>query len=280
MSKFSVLIPVYKNDKPLWFKEALRSIYEIQTVKPSEIVVVFDGPVCSKIVEIINFYKYKKKYPLKVIQLKENRGLAVALNEGLKHCTYELVARMDADDVSLPNRFELLLKAFKRDPEVVVVGGFIEEFDPEMKSSCGYRTVPLDYEKIVKYAKKRSPFNHMTVMYKKSIILKEGGYPLFRWGQDYALWVKLITKGYKLKNIPEVLVKARGCKTIISRRKGIKYLKNEINLILFFKKVGFYNLKDIIIWGVPRIIIRLFPDFILKWIYSNFLRVKNKNLIT
>jgi len=268
---FSVIIPVYYRDNPPWFKEALTSIYEKQTLRPSEIVLVKDGPVPKEIDKIIS--EFSKLYPLKIVQLPQNRGLANALNEGLKYCSYELVARMDADDVSLPNRFELQLEAFKKNPDVAVVGGYIEEFDEEMKTSHGIRRVPLDNESIKKFAKKRSPFNHMTVMFKKSIVLKEGGYPSILYFEDYALWAKLLMKSYKCINISRILVNVRAGSFMIKKRKGLKYIKNEIKLFKYFMEIGFYSYKDIIIWGLPRLMLRLFPDILLKQFYYRYLRI-------
>ncbi len=268
--KFSVLITVYKKDKPSWFKEALISIYENQTIKPSEIVLVKDGPISEEIRDIIK--NFLRVYPLKIVELPRNMGLAAALNKGLKQCTYDLVARMDSDDVSLPNRFELQLKALKENPNAVVVGGYIEEFDEDMKISYGVRKVPLNSKDILKFAKKRSPFNHMTVMIKRSIVLKEGGYPNFIYAQDYALWIKLLMKGYFCINIPYILVKARAGPYMVLKRSGFKYIKNELKLLKYFKDIGFYTYKDLALWGLIRFSARMLPNFFLEKIYYEYLR--------
>ena len=132
--------------------------------------------------------------------------------------------------------------------------------------------MPILHEDIVKFAKKRSPFNHMTVMFKKSIILKEGGYPDLRYFEDYALWIKLLIKGYNCLNIPHVLVKVRSGRSLINRRRGIRYLKNEFKLLRYFKHIGFYTNKDLIFYGIPRLMSRLLPETILKILYKNLLR--------
>ncbi len=268
---FSVLMSVYHKDNPIWLKQSLESIYFKQTLKPSEIVLVEDGPLPGDLKSVINEYKSKINI-LKIISLPKNMGLWFALNIGLKHCSYEWVARMDADDISTSNRFEIQLKAIKKYPKAVIIGGYIEEFDEEMKKALGIRKVPITYKEILKISKFKCPFNHMSVIYRKSVILKEGGYPNFKQQQDYALWAKLILKKYYMLNIPYILVKVRAGKSLIKRRSGWKYFRNEYKLLRYFLKIGFYSKKDFIIYGLPRLLFRFLPVSMLDFFYKNIFR--------
>ena len=268
---FSVLISVYNNDKPEWLSEALRSIYHYQTLKPSEIVIVIDGPINEDLYAVIEKFSNETGIVKKIL-LSRNMGLFFALNEGLKCCSNEIIARMDADDISLPNRFEVQIRKMIENPEIAVLGSYIEEYDEEMKNKIGIRKVPVDFSEIIKFSKKRSPVNHMTAVFRKSIILSVGGYPPIKNFEDYALWCKLIKYDHKIYNIPEVLVRVRAGYSLIKRRKGFTYLKNEIKLIKYLKNIGFYTYKDILLYSFPRLLTRIMPDTLMYYIYKRFLR--------
>ena len=159
---------IYKNDKSEYLEQAIKSILN-QTVTPNEIVIVKDGPISMELEQVIT--KLMKEYEFfKIISLKENQGLGDALNKGLEQCTYDIVARMDADDISVNNRFELQIKEFEDDPDLDLLGAYISEFISEPNMSISVREVPLEYDQICKYIKTRNPFNHVTVMFKKSAI--------------------------------------------------------------------------------------------------------------
>ena len=269
---FSVLISVYKNDKPCWLYEALKSIYHYQTLKPSEIVIVIDGPIDENLNNVIEKFSEETGI-VKKVTLEKNMGLHFALNEGLKYCSNEIIARMDADDVSLPNRFEMQIRKMLENPDIAVLGSYIEEYDEKMEGKMGIRKVPTTYPEVIRFSKKRSPVNHMTAVFRKSIVLSVGGYPSIKNFEDYALWCTLIKSNYIICNIPEVLVRVRGGRTLLKRRKGLKYLKNEIKLIKYLKKIGFYTYKDILLHSIPRLITRLMPEEVLYFLYKNFLRM-------
>ena len=164
---YSVLMTVYDKDNPLYFKTALKSMIN-QTKIPDEIVIVKDGPVNSNIQSVINDIKNESSILIKEIQLEKNKGLGLALNEGIKHCRNELIARMDSDDISLPTRCEKQVIEFEKDSELDIIGCPVIEFIDEINNKVGERKVPLDNNSIYRYCKKRDPFNHPTVMYKKA----------------------------------------------------------------------------------------------------------------
>ena len=206
MEKYSASMCVYKNDNPEHFKLAVDSILN-QTCKPDEVVLVVDGPVTETLDEIIN--NCEKTNVFNVIRLTENLGHGNARRIGLENCKNELVALMDADDISVPDRFEKQLSVFENDKKVSVVGGNISEFIDNPKNIVGRRIVPKKDAEIKEYIKKRCPMNQVTVMFKKSHVNNVGGYIDWYCEEDYYLWIRLALKGYKFANINETLVNVR-----------------------------------------------------------------------
>lgn len=223
---FSVAMSVYGKDDPGFFDRALSSITDEQTLKPSQIVLVADGPLRAELDAVIE--KYQKKYGIfKIIRLPENRGLGNALKLALENADFELVARMDSDDVSLPTRFEKQVVYFEKDSAPDVVGGDISEFIGEEKNIVAYRRVPTDPADIRAYLKKRCPFNHMTVMYKKSAVLSAGGYLDLHFNEDYYLWIRMQLAGATFANTGTVLVNVRTGSNLYARRGGKRYFQSE-----------------------------------------------------
>ena len=265
---------VYEKEKPEYLDSSLESINK-QTLLPDEIVLVEDGPLTNELYKIIQKWK-KETEILKSVKLKKNSGLAKALNIGLKHCKNNIVARMDSDDICLDDRFQKQIDVLQNDSSIVLLGGQVAEYDESMKKLIGYRKVPLSQKNIIRFCKKRSPFNHPTVVYKKDVVFSVGGYPehLKKW-QDYVLWSKIITKNYKVQNIQETVVKMRTGESLFERRSGWKYMKYEMQAYNYIYKSGLINIYEYVILSIPKIIIRLLPVMILKMIYRIFLR-KNK----
>lgn len=265
----SVLMAVYGGDDPKYFCDALESILN-QTVRPNEIVVVVDGPIGKKIETILNNFK---KY-LKIVRLPMNCGVGNARNEGLKACSNELVAIMDPDDIAVPNRLELQLAAFQENKKLSVVGGQIAEFQKNTKNITGVRKVPLDIADIRKFAKKRSPFNNVTVMYKKSEVLAVGGYPNLNRAEDYWLFAKMLAKKKMVKNLPDVLVYVRTSEAELERKKSWQHTKEMIYARRQIKKLGVINSWDLFVTSVAQIIVFLAPKKLVRSIYKNLLRTK------
>lgn len=234
----SVLISVYEKENPIYFRKAINSIYK-QTFLPEEIVLVVDGPIPSELEDVIN-ENLKGAIPFNVVRLKENVSLGLALNEGLKQCKNELVARMDTDDIARPYRFEKQYTYMMNYEDCAVLGGNICEFIEEGKA-IRTKTMPLLHEEIFKYAKLRNPINHMTVMYRKSCVLEVGGYRDKLYIEDYDLWTRLLVKGYKFINLNEVLVDARIGNDFSLRRGGDDYFDKYKEFRQCQKEIGFLN---------------------------------------
>lgn len=265
--KFSVLMSIYHKEKPEYFNRAMLSIWDEQTIKPNEIVLVQDGPLVEQLYKNIDLWKEKLGDVLKTISLEKNVGLGNALNIGIRHCTHKLIARMDTDDISLPNRFEKQLKIFE-DSDIDVCSAWIGEFDKDEKEILSFRKLPKTHNEIVKFAKKRCPINHPAVMYKKSAVEKAGSYGKFRFAQDYHLWARMIVNGAKFYNIQEPLVNMRAGYGQLERRSGLAYAKNELNLLKEFRKIGFLNNYEFARSVAIRFTARILPKSLIKMIYK------------
>ena len=221
---FSVLMSLYIKEQADFFRQCMESIVN-QTVMPTEIVIVFDGPISNELNKVVE--TYVAKYPgwIKIVANKENKGLGLALADGVPACTYELIARMDTDDIARKDRFEKQLEMFMNDHELDICGSHIIEFDGTIDKVLARRKVPLQHEDIAEYQKQRSAFNHMTVMYKKSMVLKAGNYEDCPLMEDDMLWIRMLIAGAKCANIDDYLVYARTGYAMIERRGGWEYFK-------------------------------------------------------
>ncbi|WP_133966035.1 glycosyltransferase [Eubacterium limosum] len=269
--KFSVLMSVYKNDNPNFFKQALDSIIS-QTVVPSEIILVVDGPIPEEIKKIISIYKTSIVTP---IFLKENVGLGNALKIGMQHCNYDLIARMDSDDISVHDRFEKQLQAFLNHPKLSIVGGIIDEFENDPDKPICKRVLPTEDIQIKKFMKHRCPFNHQTVMFKKQDVLNAGGYQDWHYSEDYYLWIRMYESGCQFKNVDQVLVHMRVGEEMYGRRGGRLYFRSQKKLMKYMKNIGIINKIEYI----QNILIRfmtqcLIPSYIRSILYKRLIRKK------
>jgi len=266
---FSVLMSVYARENPRYLDEALCSIWDQQTLKPGQIVLVKDGPLTEELDNCINAWKQKLGDVLTIVELPENVGLGAALNKGLQQCRYELVARMDSDDISAPERFEKQIQFLIRNPDVALLSGYINEFKDEPDDMYFIRRVPLDNNEIGKYLKWRNAFNHMTVIFKKSVILSVGGYNTkATYFEDYDLWTRLFQAQYKVNNIPEILVYVRIGNNMINRRHGFDYVKKELFFLNLQKERRFISGSEYCFLILTRIPLRLIPKKILACFYK------------
>jgi len=276
MEKYSVLQTVYKNDDPEAFRISLESMLN-QTVAPDEIVLVKDGKIPQQLQCVVDELVEKAPGCIVQVQLEKNMGLGLALNEGLNRCKNELVARMDSDDVSLPNRCELQLLMFERDPELDIVGSPVKEFIGEPKNIVGERRVPLDNENIHKYARRRDPFNHPTVMYKKSKVLLYGPYGNYRKNQDTALWIDMLSNGCKAANCEEFLLLFRFDENTYKKRKSWLNTKLLLRIRKDAYKRGFCSLVDFIVVAIAQLGIYFMPISFQRMIYTKVLRSKHED---
>ncbi len=267
--KFSVLMSVYIKETPKFLDRALESLC-FQTKKANEVILVEDGPLTDELYEVIE--KWRDKLNIKSIKLEKNIGLGLALQGGLKNCSFDIIARMDSDDICLENRFEDQINYLDNNPNIDIIGGYISEFDKDENIITGLREVPLAYSAVAKFAKKRNAMNHVTVMFKKEAVMKVEGYKSFLGFEDYYLWARMLNMNAKFANIPKILVNVRGGNAMVARRQGLKYAKIEYQLQKKLYEIKFLTIGDFIRNIFQRIPVRLCPGFIIKIIYKYFLR--------
>lgn len=274
---FSVAMCVYKGDKAEWFDEAIASVIN-QTVVPDEIVLVVDGPVSESIDAVISKYENlsgQSGIKFKAVRQPINQGLGISLRIAVEACGNELIARMDSDDIAVSNRFEQQIKYFSEHPETDILGGDIAEFIDDQAAVVGYRRVPVEDAVIKRYAQKRCPFNHMTVMYKKTSVIKAGGYVDWFWNEDYYLWMRMIKNGGVLANTGIVLVKSRVDENWYQRRGSIKYFKSEAKLQKYMYDNKMISTTTFICNLTKRFIVQvLLPNKIRSFVFKKFAREK------
>lgn len=268
--KFSVLLSLYYKENPEFLRQSLESIFS-QTLKPDEVVLVEDGWLTPELYEVVTFYK--ERHPeMKIVASDINRGLGVSLNEGLKHCSNELVARMDTDDICKPCRFERQVGFMEHHPDIAVLGAWIDEFQGNIHNIKSTRKLPEKSKDIFEFGKERNPMNHPVVMFRKSAVNAVGSYlpmPLF---EDYYLWVRMLLKGYQFYNLQESLLYFRFTPDMFKRRGGIKYALIEIKFLWHLYKVGYVGLYRTCGNIIVRFITRNMPNCFRSWIYKNMLR--------
>ena len=275
MNNFSVITSIYKNDRPEFVRIALDSMLVKQTVKPTEIVLVRDGQVPTELDHLINEYEICYPKVFNIIRLEKNGGLGNALRLGVENVKYNLVARMDSDDICLPNRFEKQLAFMEEHPECDIVGGQMTEFIGEPTNIIGKRIVPESNKAIYDYMKNRCALNHVTVMFRRDSILEVGNYQDWFWNEDYYLWVRMMINKCNFANLPNVLVNVRSGTDQYARRGGIKYFISEIGIKKLMLKNGIISPVEYLINYIQRFIIQLLlPNNIRGWVYRSFARTK------
>lgn len=267
-TNFSVLLSVYYKENPSYFDDSMRSIITDQTLPPDEVVLVKDGKLTKDLDKIVEKWQEILDSKLKVVELPENLGLAEALNIGLKECSFELVARMDTDDISLPLRFEKQISFFKDNNYISCVSALVEEYDEVMEKPLNIRELPENHSEIYKFCQRRNPISHPVAMFKKKDVLSVGGYPNV-YPEDYFLWLKMIQAGYKLANIQEILLKMRTGNSFIGRR-GYQFLKGELAIYNFMYKTKFISFYVFFTNICIRSFIRLSPTRIKILFYKYF----------
>ena len=268
---YSVLMSVYHKEKPDFLRQSMESIYN-QTVPTNDFVLVCDGVLTDELNQVINEMQKLFSDKLNVIRLEKNGGLGKALNEGIRHCKNELIARMDSDDISRPYRCEKELQFLMEHSEISVVGSIIEEFSSTPDIINTKRIVPETNEKIIKFSKKRNPFNHPSVMYRKKDVLKAGNYSDVRYMQDYYLWIDMLTAGMKGYNIQEPLVWMRADNNLFKRRSGKLYVDIQINLFKKMLDAGYITYVEYLESVVIRVCSALAPNWLRKFMFKLVLR--------
>lgn len=271
--KYSVLMSVYKKEQPVFLRESMQSMYE-QTIPTDDFVLVCDGPLTEELDAVIDEMQKKFGKRLKVLRQGKNHGLGYSLNLGVKECKNDLIARMDSDDVSVKDRCERQLVIFEEHPELSIVGGFVGEFENDIREVKFVRKVPKTNRRIIEFAKGRNPFNHPTVMFRKKDVLEIGNYQNIRFCQDYFLWVELLSDGYKGYNIQDVLVYMREDENTFKRRSGKEYYKIQKKLLKLMREKKFITggqyAKSLII----RFCSAYAPNWLRQKMFNKFMRSK------
>lgn len=262
---------VYYKEQPEYLQQSMESILH-QTVPASDFILVCDGPLTAELDAVIEKMQQLFGTVLHVYRLKKNGGLGKALNAGLGQCKYELVARMDSDDVSRPERCEKQLQVFAEHPEYSLVSGIVEEFDGDIHNVTSYRVVPETQQEILQFAKKRNPFNHPCIMYKKSSVQAVGSYQDFYLLEDYYLWIRMLQQGYLGYNIQEPLLWMRAGSAMYKRRGGWKYVKSQRKLFMYMRKSNFITHRQAWIQCSIRLIASIMPNWTRKFVFHELLR--------
>ena len=268
---YSVLMSVYHKEKPEYLKQAIESI-QAQTLSTNDFVLVCDGQLNEPLDSVIAVKQQEMGESLHVVRLAKNGGLGNALNEGIEHCKNELVARMDSDDIAYPDRCEKQIAVFNTHPEVSICSGIVEEFTSDPYTIDAKRVPPETNAEIVEFAKKRNPFNHPCVMYKKSAVEAVDSYQDFYLLEDYYLWLRLLMAGYQGYNIQEPLLHMRAGSDMYLRRAGWKYAKTQAKLFKFMKQQGFIGNGQYIKSCVIRSGSALAPNWLRKFMFERVLR--------
>ena len=271
----SVLMSVYKKEKPEYFKAALESVIH-QTLQPDEILVMKDGPLTTELENVLaevskQLSEARSKTVLRTYQFEENVQLGRALRKGVELCEYDFIARMDTDDIACPERLQRQYDYLIAHPRVAALGGYIEEFCDD-NSFSNVKTMPTGLKELRSYARFRNPLNHMTVMLRRELILEAGNYRHYPFLEDYDLWGRVLAEGYQLDNLPEVLVRARVGNELYGRRGGFDYCKRYLGLRKEQHKIGLTNWIEWMIACAITIAVTVIPSGARKQVYQKVLR--------
>ena len=252
---FSLLVPVYDGDRPDYLQRAFRSAVEDQTVRPDQVVIVRDGPVRDELAACLDALRRTSPVPVTFVELASNSGLGPALDRGLAASWFDVIARMDADDVAMPHRFAVQLPLMQ---DADIVGAGLLEFVADTDDIVGQRVPPTDPAQIKRYARMHDPFNHPTVVYRRSAVLAAGGYGDFPLMEDYALFAKMLAGGARAVNVAEPLVFYRVGPEAFKRRGGTGLLRSELRLQREFLRRRFISrpeyLRNVLVRGGYRVI--------------------------
>lgn len=271
MENYSVLMSVYEKEKPIFFRKAVESILN-QTLPTNDFVIVCDGPLTGELDEIIDSCIEEHPGVFQIIRLPENVGIGAAAQKGLAHCKNELVAKMDGDDIAVPERCQLQVEYFQKNPQFSILGGYIAEFNTSIEEVLSQRIVPLTNDKICQYAKRRQPFNNQTVMFRKSAVEAVGGYKPLRRGEDYDLYIRLLHAGYKGANLPQVLTFMRVGGGVHGRRASWVTFRTFVVTRWNAYRLGFASLWDFLICVGVQTVYFISPSKLQQAFYKRFLR--------
>jgi len=291
--KISVIMSIYKSDVPEYVRIALDSLLN-QTRLPDEIVIVADGPVPAELEQVVKSLTPSPspkgegnkdgegdlkpetrdlKPIVTYLPQEKNGGLGEAMRIAVEAAKYPYLARMDSDDICLPDRFEKQMKCFEEDPELSIVGGMITEFDGEPENIIAERILPLDDAGIKKMMRGRCAVNHVTVIFKKEDLLRSGNYQPFWKQEDHYLWARMMEHGCKFRNIPDIVVNVRSGRDQLARRGGWRFYKSVVRVFWYMYKHKLISFGYFLyICAVRGIVQLLMPNWLRTWVYMKFLR--------
>jgi glycosyltransferase involved in cell wall biosynthesis len=269
VTAFSLLLPVYRRDDPAHLERAFASAVQEQTLPPDEVVLVRDGPVPDELAAVLTRLAAESPVPVRLVELPENQGLAAALTAGLAACSHDVVARMDADDIALPERFERQLAVI--DQGYDLVGAGLLEFVDDEAHTVGRRTPPVGEERIRRYARFHQPFNHPTVVYRRQAVARAGGYVAVGLMEDYWLFARMLAAGARVANLPEPLLKYRIGAGAYRRRGGVAQLRSELRLQGLMRQLGFTTRGQAVRNVLVRGGYRLLPEAVRRISYRGLL---------
>ncbi len=269
--QFSVLMSLYIKEKTEYARACFDSLLN-QTVLADEWVIVEDGPLTEEMYALLAEYENEHPGLIKRVPLKENQGLGKALREGVLHCTYEIIARMDTDDIAREDRFEKQISLFESNPNLDICGSHIKEFDGDISNILSIRKVPVEEKAILQYQKRRDSFNHMTVMYKKAAVLKAGNYQEALLMEDSLLWVNMMRTGAKCANVDDYLVYARTGLAMIDRRGGWAYFKKYRSGRKKIYSTGYISWWDYMVTLMMQLVVSLMPTKMRRYVFEKHLR--------
>lgn len=263
MDEYSVLMTIYKGDNPSFVSKSIDSML-CQTAPTNDFVLVCDGPLTQELNALVDSYKKKYERLFNVYHLPQNVGLGAALQYGVLKCKNNIIARMDDDDISSPLRCETQLLAFEKHRDLKLIGSYMYEFERDINDSLIIKKVPLQLPDIINYSRRRNPFNHSSVMFKKDAIIEVGNYSNLRTNQDIDLWMRILNRNYLCMNIPKPLVYFRYDYNTLKRRKKWKNIKILIKLWRQFRKQKYCSFFDYLYVVFRQLLIFLTPLFVLK----------------
>jgi glycosyltransferase involved in cell wall biosynthesis len=270
---FSLLVPVYDGDRPDHIRRAMRSAVDDQTVRPDQVVIVRDGPVRDELARCLDELQRASPVPVTFVPLRDNAGLGPALDQGLAASWFDVIARMDADDVAMPHRFEVELPLIA---DADIVGAGLYEFMEDTDEIVGQRVPPTGPARIRRYARMHDPFNHPTVVYRREAVLAAGGYGDLPLMEDYALFARMLAGGARAVNVAEPLVFYRVGAEAFRRRGGARLLRSELRLQREFLRRGFTSppeyLRNVIVRGGYRLI----PWWLRRAVYRPLVALYSK----
>ncbi len=269
--KYSVLMSVYYKENPSWFDNSISCMFN-QTIEPSEFVLVEDGKLTPELNIVVE--KYKNLYPdvMKIIKIEKNGGLGPALKLGVENCSHEYIARMDSDDYCEPSRIEKELNVFLDNPSLGMVGTNVIEFIDTVDNVVSKVILPENQQEIINFSKKRNPFRHPSIMYKKSAVLSAGNYREYYLFEDFDMWVRMLRNGCECYNIQDFLTFMRISDDFYRRRGGLKYLKSIYKFKKEQYKVGYVSYFGFLKAFIPHAIVCLLPNMLRDVIYRKLLR--------